>query len=418
MRHPVSSIARSGSGERLRGAMPANVVGSAILPAAPEDASPRAGENADRVLMPTAAGAGTLIHEGRPARGMTGVVGEGRQGAAQAFVAGPAEDHGLVLTGGMRDGRQAALGGELFVTGEARAIVAELSEDLRGIDGAATRQALHEAAIRMLSQRRLDGRGELLELPDERGQDSHEGADEVPAGLRFGLADLARRRRAEAGEQLDHGTAAGVGVLAEELGEALFAQTRRAVGRGVAGQEGERDRRVDVEKDGRGAGPDALEQGAQLIGEGDALGDEVIAAAHERPQGASLVGGRAQRGEAMAIQAQQIRQDEGIAGVTLAAGGGVARPSRLEGVRVDGHDLEPGVDERVDEQARGPFKGDPKAAGAAEAAQTADELSEPLGGVRYRALPTDAASLVDDADRVGPTRPVDADEESHRSEER
>src|SRR5256885_14840475 len=89
------------------------------------------------------------------------------------------------------------------------------------------------------------------------------------------------------------------------------------------------------------------------------------------------------------FRSQQIRQDEGIAGVTLAAGGGVARPSRLEGVRVDGHDLEPGVDERVDEQARGPFKGDPKAAGAAEAAQTADELSEPLGGVRYRALPTD-----------------------------
>ena len=126
MRHPVSSIARSGSGERLRGAMPANVVGSAILPAAPEDASPRAGEDTDCMLMPTAARAGTLIHEGGPARGMPGVVGEGRERPAQAFVAGPAEDHGLVLTGGMRDGRQAALGGELFVTGEARAIVAVL----------------------------------------------------------------------------------------------------------------------------------------------------------------------------------------------------------------------------------------------------------------------------------------------------
>src|SRR6267378_4060778 len=216
MRHPVSTIARSGSGERLRSAMPADVVRRAILPAAPEDASPRAGENADRMLMPTATGAG----------------------AAQALVAGPAEDHGLVLTGGMRDGRQAALGGELFVTGEARAIVAELGEDLGGIDGAAARQALHEAAVRMLSQGRVEGRGELLELGDERGEDRDEGADDVAAGLRFGLADLARRRGAKAGEQLGHGTAAAVCVLPQELGEALFAEARRAVGGGIAGEEG------------------------------------------------------------------------------------------------------------------------------------------------------------------------------------
>src|SRR5437867_2429608 len=213
MRHPVSTIARSGSGERLRSAMPRDVVGRAILPAAPEDARPRAGENADRMLMPTATGAGALIDESRPGRGMTGVIGEGREGAAQALVAGPAKDHGLVLAGGMRDGRQAALGGELFVTGEACAIVAELGEDLGGIDGATARQALHEAAVRMLSQCRFDGRGELLELPDEWGEDSDECAHDVSAGLRFGLADLARRRGAKAGEQLGHGTAAAVRIL-------------------------------------------------------------------------------------------------------------------------------------------------------------------------------------------------------------
>src|SRR5256885_9695400 len=46
------------------------------------------------------------------------------------------------------------------------------------------------------------------------------------------------------------------------------------------------------------------------------------------------------------FRSQQIRQDEGIAGVTLAAGGGVAGARRLEGVRADGHDLEPGVEDR------------------------------------------------------------------------
>src|SRR2546425_10822674 len=271
MRHPVSTIARSGSREHLRGPMAADIVRGAILPAAPRDASPGGGENPDRMLMATAARAGALIHEGGPARGMPGVSGKGRESAAQALVAGPAEDHGVGLAGGMRDRRQARLGGELFVTGEARAIVAELREDLRGIDSAAAGQALDEAAVWMLSQRRLDGRGEVLDLPDERGQDSDEGADDVPTGLRFGLADLARRRRAKAGEQLGRGAAAAIGVLAEELGQAFFAQARGALGCGVAGEEGERDRGLDVGKNGRGAGPEALEQGVQLIGEGDTL---------------------------------------------------------------------------------------------------------------------------------------------------
>src|SRR5437867_13290833 len=136
MRHPVSTIARSGGGERLRGAMPRDVVRRAILPAAPEDAGPRAGENADGMRMPTATREGALIDEGRPARGMTGVIGEGREGAAQALVAGPAEDHGVVVAGGMRDGRQAGLGRGLIVAGEARAIIRELGQDPPRGDGA------------------------------------------------------------------------------------------------------------------------------------------------------------------------------------------------------------------------------------------------------------------------------------------
>ena len=115
----------------------------------------------------------------------------------------------------------------------------------------------------------------------------------------------------------------------------------------------------------------------------------------------------------MAIRAQQIRQDEGIRGVSLAAGGGVARPGRLEGVGVNGHELKPGVDERVDEQARGPLEGDAEPAAVAEAAQPADELGEARGGVGYGALPADPAGVIEDAEGVSRTRPVDADEESH-----
>ena len=413
MRHPVSTIARSGGREGLRGAMPADVVGSAVLPAAPQDAGPRAGEDADGVRMATAAGTGALINEGGPARSLPRIIGEGSEGAAQALVAGPAEDDGMVLTGGMSDGGQAALGGELFIAGEAGAIVTELGEDLGGIDVAAAGKALEQAAIGVLSQGGLDGGGEGLDLSDERSEDGDESADDVAAGLGFGLADVAERGGAQAGEQLGDGTAAAVSVLAEELGEALVGQAGGALGRGVAGEEGEGDRGVEVGEDGGGAGPEALEQGAQPIGERHALGDEIVAAAHEGAQGAGLIGGGAQGWEAMAIGAQEIGQDEGVAGVSLAAGGGVARARGLKGVGMDGNDLEAGLDERVDEEARGPLQGEPHGAAAPQASQALNELRQAVGRVRRGALPAEAAGVVQDADSMSATRPVDADEESH-----
>src|SRR3989442_14589645 len=101
----------AGSGRRgdLRGPMAADIVRGAILPAAPKEASRGGGENPDRMLMATAARGGALIHGGGPARGMPGVMGKGRESAAQALVAAPAEDHGVGLAGGMRDRRKARL---------------------------------------------------------------------------------------------------------------------------------------------------------------------------------------------------------------------------------------------------------------------------------------------------------------------
>src|SRR5207247_4530761 len=108
---------------------------------------------------------------------------------------------------------------------------------------------------------------------------------------------------AEAVEQLGDGATATVAVLAQELGETFFTEARGGMRRRVTGEEGQRDGRVDVGEDDRGARPEALEERAELIGDGDALSDEVVAAAHEGPQRARVVRGRAQRGEAVAIRA-------------------------------------------------------------------------------------------------------------------
>jgi len=80
---------------------------------------------------------------------------------------------------------------------------------------------------------------------------------------------------------------------------------------------------------------------------------------------------------------------------------------------VDGHDLEAGVEQRVDEQPRGAFEGNAEGTTPAEAAQAGEKVREAIGGVRHRALPMDAAGLIEDADGMGRTRPVDPDRESH-----
>src|SRR5437660_6211451 len=387
MRHPVSTLTASRGSERLRGVMAGDVVHGTVLPAAPEDTDPRSGEDADGVLMATATRAGALVDEGRPARSVAGIISEGREGSAQVLVAGPAEDHGVVLTGGLSDRRQSGLSGELVAGGEARAIVAELGEDLGGVDGAAAGQALDERTIGMLRQRGRNGSGELLEVRHQRGEHRDESADEFTARLGLRLAGQARGRAAQTGEQVGRRAAATVGVLPEELDQALFAEAGRAVRRGVAGKEREGDRRVDVGKDFRRAGPEALEERAKLVGERDALGDEIVPAAHEGAQRARVIGGRAQGSEAMAVRAEQIGEDERIAGVTLAAGGGVARATGLEGVGVDRHHLEPGLEEGVDEHARGPFEGDADEPAPAKATQVAEELGEALGGMWDGALP-------------------------------
>ena len=103
MRHPVSTPVSSG-GAFGCGEMFGGVVWDAVLPGAPEDAHPGAGEDADGVGVLAATGAGSAVDGGGPDTGVSGVVGEACDGEAQPFVAGPAEDDAAAFAGGVGDG--------------------------------------------------------------------------------------------------------------------------------------------------------------------------------------------------------------------------------------------------------------------------------------------------------------------------
>ena len=101
MRHPVSSceslVVRDG------GVMQLLVVEGAIVPGAPKDAYPGAGEDANGMGMIAALAASALVDVCCPGGCVSGVVGEAGDGSSQAMVACPAEDDTAALAGGVGD---------------------------------------------------------------------------------------------------------------------------------------------------------------------------------------------------------------------------------------------------------------------------------------------------------------------------
>src|SRR5215207_9702808 len=88
------------------------VVGGVVLPAAPDDVCPGAGEDADGVGVVVAAGDGSVVEVGGPGVGVAGVAGEVAQGVAQLLVGSPAEGDGLDLAGLAGGGRDAGQAGQ------------------------------------------------------------------------------------------------------------------------------------------------------------------------------------------------------------------------------------------------------------------------------------------------------------------
>ena len=273
MRRPVSTPFGNFDGEVLLEAVVAGgVVGDAVLPAAPHDSAPGASDGSDCawVVVPATAGAGVSVFG--PGVPFAGCVGEGRGGVSESVIAAVSEARDFLASGFDRDGRHAGVGGEVLGGGVAGAVVADLGQEGRGADHAVG--VLEERQEDLAVGVRVDGvtdlGGEQADLFHDRSQRGDEREDESTAGVGFDLAGAAGWGRAELGEQLTGGLASAVVVAGEEPGEGLLAEPVRVDGAGVALEEREADRAVEIVEQTGSAWPESLQLGSELVAQRDA----------------------------------------------------------------------------------------------------------------------------------------------------
>ncbi len=317
MRHPVSTP--SCFEEQLSGAVLSGVVGFAIVPGAPDDAQPSASEDANGVRVVAAPGLGLGVDVSGPGIGMARVVGQAGKRCAQTVIAGPAEDDRLGLARCVGDGSDAGLGGEVLVAHEALAHAAELGQELSGADASGAREAHDDLAVLERSDVVLDTAGQESNLLDQALQRASKRSSKLALGLHLEFGTDRGGSLMQPSEQVLGALPAAVGMLGAEGGHALGAERLGGLGRGVALDEGQRDRRVDVGEDGASAWPERLQQATQLVGQLHPSGQQIVASTHQRAQGEDLVALRAQGLEAMTVGAQQVGQHVGVRGVALAA---------------------------------------------------------------------------------------------------
>src|SRR6185503_11183800 len=204
-----------------------------------------------------------------------------------------------------------------------------------GANAAGSREGHDDLAIGEIGYVMLETGGELCDFGNDDGENGGEGPDEFAADLSLGFARKTDRSGAQAGKQLGGCPSPAIAVLGKKGGQALLAEAGGAGRCRVSQQEGQRDRRVDVGEDGCGAGPEAIEQAAQAVGQSQPFGDEIVAGSGQRAQSLDLVGAGFERAEAVTVGAQNVGEHVGIAGVALAAGGTITRPTGFDDVGVN-----------------------------------------------------------------------------------
>jgi len=208
MRHPVSTLKFS-CGEFCGAGVLIGVVCVSRLPCLPEHADPGTSEDAYGMWMFTSALSGAAVDCAGPVGCMARVIGEAGDGESQVLVACPSEDDASAFAGGVGDGADAGLGGELVFGWEAFANVAQLGEDLGGADASGAWERHDDLAVGQLGDGVLDARREPGDFVDEAFEHSDQCTDEFSLGVGLGIAGQAGRCGAQPGEQFGRRTAAG-----------------------------------------------------------------------------------------------------------------------------------------------------------------------------------------------------------------
>ena len=196
----------------------------------------------------------------------------------------------------MGDGADAGFGGELVVGGEALADVAEFGEDLGGADAPRAREGHDDLAVGELGDGVLDAAGELGDLGDEGSRTAARARTISP--LASASASPARprgaaRRRASSSAGVRRPQ---IAVLGQEGGQALLAEAlRRCRGRDSGSRKASAIGLSMSAKMAAAPGQKPSSRLRELVGEGDARGDQVVAAAHQGAQRLDLVGGGRER---------------------------------------------------------------------------------------------------------------------------
>jgi hypothetical protein len=235
------------------------------------------------------------------------------------------------------------------------------------------------------------------------GQDGVQGLGDaglggaIVAGRAAGCGD-------QAGVQDGGAGAAAVAGAGQPGSEAFGREPASAVLSAEAGQELQADRRVDLGEQPDRARERVAQVGAQLIGDRDAVADQVFAG----PAGtAQADGGRAvrrQRRQPGPVGAQRVRQHAGVEAVIFVPGRPVPAAQVLDLVRADHHHGDPRLEQGARDRAAGSFdRGLPGAA----AGQHGEQFAQAGGAVPGGAPADLTAPGIDDGYGVIITCPVD-----------
>jgi hypothetical protein len=184
---------RLGRDEAVAELMLVGVVGEAVLPAAPDDADPGSGEDADGVGVAQLAGSGSGVDVCGPGGGVAAVVGEVDDRVAQLLVAREPERDRVQLPGAAGGGRDPGQGGQRVVGGEASAGVTDLGQQGGGAHDPAFGQRGEDVRVgvelELFADLVFEQVDAAVEVPDRLEQ----GAGDQPTGLTLDTVESAGR---------------------------------------------------------------------------------------------------------------------------------------------------------------------------------------------------------------------------------